>query len=80
MSTITDRVNRLISEQFGVSVEECNNEMTFEQLEADSLDMVELLMEIEEEFELEIADDDADGFKTVGHVIAYLERYAPEKD
>lgn len=74
MSTISDRVIRLVSEQFNVDIEECNNETLFEEFNADSLDSIELLMAIEQEFDLDIADEIANEFKTIQDVVTHLER------
>ena len=66
MSTIEERVKKIISEQLGVKQEEVTNEKSFvEDLGADSLDTVELVMALEEEFDTEIPDEEAEKITTV---------------
>ena len=67
------RVQEIIVEQLGVSAEEAVPEASFiDDLGADSLDIVELVMAMEEEFDIEIPDDDAEKIQTIGDAIAYL--------
>ncbi len=74
MSTIEERVKKIVAEQLGVKVEEVTNEASFvEDLGADSLDTVELVMALEEEFETEIPDEEAEKITTVKLAIAYVE-------
>ncbi len=74
MATVDERVKKIIAEQLGVEEEEVTPEAHFvEDLGADSLDTVELVMALEEEFEIEIPDEDAEKLRTVGDAIAYLE-------
>lgn len=69
------KVIELIVEELGVEVGEVTLEASFiEDLGADSLDTVELIMKFEEEFDIDIADDDAEGLTTVGKAIEYLEK------
>ena len=71
--SIEDRVQQIVCEQLGVSVEEVKPEASFiDDLGADSLDTVELVMAFEEEFEIEIPDDDAEGIATVKNAIDYI--------
>lgn len=66
MSTIEERVKKIVAEQLGVKLEEVTNEASFvDDLGADSLDTVELVMALEEEFETEIPDEDAEKISTV---------------
>jgi acyl carrier protein len=76
MSTdIAARVKKIIEEQLGVSTEQVTNEASFiDDLGADSLDTVELVMALEEEFDIEIPDEDAEKMTTVGAAIDYLEQ------
>lgn len=77
MENVTARVRELIAEELGVSLDQIIPEASFvEDLGADSLDTVELIMALEEEFGLEIADDVAETLQTVGDVISYLESEA----
>ncbi len=70
---LEERVNGLIVEQLGVSKAEVVPGASFiDDLGADSLDIVELLMSLEEEFDLEIPDEDAEQIQTIGDAISYL--------
>lgn len=80
MSDIANRVKEIIAEQLMVDLEEITEESTFvDDLGADSLDRVELIMEFEEEFGIEIPDEDAEKISTVGEAIAYIERRLAER-
>ncbi len=71
---IFEKVKAIIVEQLGVDPEKVTPEARFrEELEADSLDLVELIMAFEEEFGGEISDEEAQGITTVGEAVAYLE-------
>ncbi|MCE2390080.1 MAG: acyl carrier protein [Proteobacteria bacterium] len=71
---VEDRVKEIIVEQLGVSAEEVVNEASFiDDLGADSLDIVELVMAIEEEFGIEVPDDDAEKMQNIGDVVSYVE-------
>ena len=77
MSTIEERVKKIIIEQLGVKEEEVKPEASFENdLGADSLDTVELVMALEEEFETEIPDEEAEKIKTVQAAIDYVNNQA----
>lgn len=70
---LEDKVKSIIAEQLGVNIEQVTPEASFiEDLGADSLDTVELVMAFEEEFGAEIPDEDAEKLTTVGGVISYL--------
>lgn len=74
MSEIAERVKAIIVDKLGVNESEVKPEATFAQdLGADSLDTVELIMEFEKEFGITIPDDKAEGIQTVGDAIAYIE-------
>ena len=74
MSSYAERVKEIIVEQLGVDESEVTEDAKFiEDLGADSLDTVELVMALEEEFNLEIPDDQAEKLTTVGAAIKYLE-------
>lgn len=73
MATVEERVKKIIAEQLGVEEEEVTPEASFvEDLGADSLDTVELVMALEEEFEIEIPDEDAEKILTVGKALDYI--------
>ena len=73
MSTVEERVKKLICEQLGVKEEEVKAEASFvDDLGADSLDTVELVMALEEEFETEIPDEEAENITTVKEAIDYI--------
>ena len=72
--TLEDKISEIIVEQLGVNAEQVTAEASFvEDLGADSLDVVELVMAFEEEFNAEIPDEDAEKLQTVGAVIQYLQ-------
>ncbi len=80
MSDIAEKAKKMIIEQLMVNAEEVTNGASFvEDLGADSLDTVELIMEFEDEFGIEISDEDAEKISTVGEAIGYLEKALGEK-
>jgi acyl carrier protein len=77
MSDITSRVQAIIVDKLGVDESEVKPEATFtNDLGADSLDTVELIMELEKEFNITIPDDQAEKIVTVGDAVAYVEANA----
>ncbi len=71
--SVADRVKEIIVEQLGVSAEQVTDGASFvDDLRADSLDTVELVMALEEEFDLEIPDDEAEKIKTVGDAVKHI--------
>jgi acyl carrier protein len=73
MSSVEDQVRAIIAEQLGVKTDEIKNDASFvDDLGADSLDTVELVMALEEEFETEIPDEEAEKITTVQHAIDYV--------
>ena len=74
MSTIAERVKKIIIDKLGVDEAEVTHEASFvNDLGADSLDTVELIMEFEKEFDTSIPDDQAEKIQTVGQAVEYLE-------
>jgi len=70
-----DRVKKIIVDQLGVEINKITENSSFvDDLGADSLDIVELIMAFEEEFDIEIPDEDAEKIKTVGDAIKYLNK------
>ncbi len=75
MSETAARVREIIAQELGVEQEKVTDDASFvEDLGADSLDTVELVMAFEEEFEIEIPDEDAEQMQTVGQAIGYLQK------
>lgn len=74
MSNVSERVKQIIIDKLGVDESEVTNEASFtNDLGADSLDTVELIMEFEKEFDVSIPDEQAENIQTVGQAIEYLE-------
>ena len=74
MANVADRVKKIIVERLGVDESQVTPEASFtNDLGADSLDTVELIMEFEKEFDLSIPDEEAESITTVGQAITYLE-------
>ena len=74
MSTIAEKVKEIVVKQLAVAEDQVTEEARFiEDLNADSLDIVELIMALEEEFSAEIPDEEAEKLKTVGDAIKYIE-------
>jgi acyl carrier protein len=73
-ATVETRVKEIVCEQLGVSDDEVTPQASFiDDLGADSLDIVELVMALEEEYEIEISDEDAEKIKTFQDVVTYIE-------
>ena len=73
MSSVEDRVKKIVAEQLGAKEEDVTNGASFvDDLGADSLDTVELVMALEEEFDLEIADEEAEQISTVQEAVNYI--------
>ena len=76
MSDVLDRVKKIVIDRLGVEESEATLDASFkDDLGADSLDVVELVMELEDEFDLEISDEDAEKITTVGEVVKYIESH-----
>ena len=74
MSNVDEKVKKIIEEKLSVNADQITNEAKFaEDLKADSLDTVELVMALEDEFGLDIPDEEADKIKTVQDAITYIE-------
>lgn len=79
MSTVDERVKKIVVEQLGVKEDEVSNESSFvDDLGADSLDTVELVMALEEEFGCEIPDEEAEKITTVQQAIEYIKTHQGE--
>jgi len=75
LSTVLERVTKVIVDRLGVDESEVKMEASFrDDLGADSLDVVELVMELEDEFEMEISDDEAEKIATVGDAVSHIEK------
>ena len=73
MADVLERVTKIIVDRLGVEESQVSLEANFkEDLGADSLDVVELVMELEDEFDMEISDDDAEKIATVGDAVNYI--------
>ncbi len=73
MSSVEDKVKDIIAEELGVEREKLNEEASFiDDLGADSLDQVELVMALEKEFDIDIPDEEAEKLRTVGDAMKYL--------
>ncbi len=70
---ILEKVKNIISEQLEIDLENINEDSTFEEMDADSLDLVELVMALEEEFNIEISDEEVENIKTVGDVVNHIQ-------
>src|SRR5437879_2311627 len=80
VASVEERVIAIVCENLGVNKEQVTRSTSFtEDMGADSLDIVELVMELEEEFEITIPDDQAEKIKTVGEAIDYIEREIAKK-
>ncbi|MEO8277602.1 MAG: acyl carrier protein [Thermoanaerobaculia bacterium] len=79
--SVAEKVKSIIVEQLGVEADEVTSEASFtEDLGADSLDIVELVMAFEEEFGIEIPDEDAEKIGRVQEAVSYIEKHATEKN
>ena len=70
---IFDKIKNIIKDELGFETDDLTLESTLEDMGADSLDAVELIMAIEEEYEIEIAEEDAQQFTSLGNIVSYIE-------
>ncbi|EGW38619.1 MULTISPECIES: acyl carrier protein [unclassified Desulfosporosinus] len=70
---VFDKVKAIVVEQLGVDEANVTPETSFEELNADSLDIVELIMALEEAFDLDIPDEEAEKIRTVGNAVSYIQ-------
>ncbi len=70
--SVFEKIKGIVAEQLGVEEDEIKEETSFDELNADSLDIVELIMALEEEFDLEIPDEDAEKLTSVGVAVEYV--------
>lgn len=76
MSNTLEKISELVADKLGVEASKVNAEAKFvEDLGADSLDTVELIMQLEDEFNIEIPDDEAEKLTTVGSVVKYIDAH-----
>jgi acyl carrier protein len=79
--SVEERVIEIVSEQMGVAKDQITKDTSFvNDLGADSLDTVELVMELEEEFDITIPDEKAEEIQTVGQAVAYIEEHTKNKE
>jgi len=77
---IQEKVSQIVSEQSGIDKSELTRETSFvDDLKADSLDTIELVMEFEDEFEMSIPDEEAEKIRTIGQAIDYILEHAKQK-
>jgi acyl carrier protein len=70
---VFEKIRKMISDQFGIDEDDIDMDTSFkDDLNADSLDLVELVMAIEDEFDLQVADEDVENIKTVGDAVNYI--------
>ena len=70
---VFDKIREIISDKLGIKEDEITMESTFEDLGADSLDIVEFIMAIEDEYDIQVADEEVEKVETVGDVVEYIE-------
>lgn len=70
---VFDKIAAIIADQLDMEVEDITTESTFEDLGADSLDVVDVIMTLEDEFDMEIPDEAIENMKTVGELVKYVE-------
>lgn len=79
--TVEAQIQAILVEQLGVEEDEITSESSFKNdLGADSLDLIEVVMDLEERFSIEIPDEDAEGIETLGHAVAYIRQRLAQKN
>lgn len=73
MTEIYEKVRKIIAERLNLNEDEVTLDATFEDLGADSLDIMDLVMELEQEFDIEIPDEDTEKIRTVGDTVNYIQ-------
>ncbi|MDO5038178.1 acyl carrier protein [Clostridium sp.] len=74
-----EKIQEIVSEKLSIDKDEITMDSSFiDDLNADSLDIVELIMALEDELDMEIPDEDVEGFKTVGDVVEYVKNHVEE--
>ena len=76
---VFDKVKSIISDKLGINENKVKMETTFEDLGADSLDIVELIMAIEEEYDIQVSDEEAEKAQSVGDVVNYINTLVGEE-
>lgn len=76
---VLDKIREIISDKLGIKEDEITMESTFEDLGADSLDIVEFIMAIEDEYDIQVADEEVEKVETVGDVVEYIETLVAEE-
>ena len=77
---VFEKIKEIISDKLGINVNEIAMDTSFEDLGADSLDIVELIMAIEEEYDVQVSDSEAEKAKTVGDVVNYINTLIGEEE
>lgn len=81
MSTVKERVKKIVAEQLGVEIKDIKDDASFvNDLGADSLDTVELVMALEEEFEIEIPDEQAEKISTIQEAVDHIEQHLKDRE
>ncbi|HEV2129061.1 MAG TPA: acyl carrier protein [Thermomicrobiales bacterium] len=76
MATVLERVQGIVAERLGVEESQVTEDAAFiDDLNADSLDLVEVIMAMEQEFDLEISDEEAENIRTVGDAVSYIKEH-----
>ncbi|MFB0917514.1 MAG: acyl carrier protein [Clostridiaceae bacterium] len=76
---VFEKISEIIADKLGLSADEIKMDSSFEDLGADSLDIVELIMAIEDEFGIQVSDEEAEKAKTVGDVVNYISTLVEEE-